>query len=89
MKKSLRYRIGFTAVGVCFYAAMVLLSRHSRAIDYALGIGPIIIFLALLPFMIVRAKKEAVPAKKSDWLGYAVIVAALLIACGISYAVTR
>jgi hypothetical protein len=89
MKKSPQYQIGLTAVGACFYAGMVLLRRHSRAIDYALGIGPIIIFLVLLPFMIVQAKKKAVPGKKSDWIGYAVIVVALLIAFGIGYTVTR
>ena len=40
-----------------------------EAIIFCLLLGTI----AALPSFLARAKKDAVPAKRSDWIGYAVI----------------
>jgi len=93
MKRGRNYWIGFIAVP-CIVALLIFL-RHTGVIvqdgsfDYAATIGTVILTFINLSLLVRAAKKEAVPAKKSDWIGYAVIFVFLLIIAGVGYAVVR
>lgn len=93
MKSSRNYWIGFIA-GLCVCSLLVYL-RFKGAIvrygsfDYALLIGVVILTFISLPLIVRAAKKEAVPAKKGDWVGYAVILTSLLAVVGIGYLAIR
>ena len=48
---------------------------------------PVALVFAFLPTFFTRAKREAVPARRSDLIGYAVILGVVLAVAGIGYAV--
>jgi hypothetical protein len=57
--------------------------------DYALVVGTVVLTFVSLPLIVSRAKREAVPAKKSDWIGYAVLLTFVLAVAGVGYVVLR
>ena len=48
-----------------------------------------LLVLAMLPFFLLREKKNAVPSKKSDWFGYGAILLWVLVVVGLAFAVIR
>ncbi len=93
MKRGRGYWVGF-AGGICFFVLILILRKNGvikryESFDYAMVVGSVVLILAGLPAVVIAAKKEAVPAKSLDWIGYAVILAALLAVAGIGYAVIR
>ncbi|MCX6952237.1 MAG: hypothetical protein NTV51_08730 [Verrucomicrobia bacterium] len=91
MKRGRGYGIGF-AGGICFLALLIFLGKNGvikrfGSFEYVMVVGSVVLILARLPAFFLAASKEAVPAKSSDWMGYAVILAAVLAAVGIGYSV--
>jgi len=62
-------------LALCFFLLALYFSAASRVGSYYLGIVGSVLALAMLPFVFQRLKKEAVPAKRSDFIGYSVILA--------------
>jgi hypothetical protein len=66
-------------VGMLIYPCLVALQRYFptkfKDLNYAFVIVGCVSILALLTSIALTLKKEAVPAKKSDFIGYAVILA--------------
>ena len=88
VKRARRYWIGFVA-GACLAPALPLLERRFASLGYFFVVSTVVLVFATLPVIVARAKKEAVPAKRSDLIGYAVIFAVLLAVAGVGYAVMR
>jgi hypothetical protein len=78
-----------------FVAAPFLLLGYSAfrrrfpSVEYAAGLCLLFGILLSLPFVFVRMKKDAAPAKGSDFIGYAVILAVLVGVASIAYAVVK
>lgn len=66
-----------------------VIAKRFPTVEYAMVLAVCLGTIAWLPFFVRQAKKEAVPAKKSDFIGYAVILAVVLAVAGIGYAVIR
>lgn len=91
MKHGRGYWVGF-AGGICIFMLILVLRKNGTierhgSFDYAMVVGSAVLILAGLPAVVLSARKEAVPAKSSDWMGYAVILAVLLAVVGIGYVV--
>jgi glucose dehydrogenase len=80
-------------LGVLLSPAILLggafVAKRFPSLEYVAVVAVCLGIIAWLPFVVRQAKKEAVPAKKSDLIGYAVILAVLLAVSGIGYAVIR
>jgi phage-related holin len=80
-------------LGVLLSPAILLggaaVAKRFPTLEYAMVVAVCLGVIAWLPFFMSRAKKEAAPAKKSDFIGYAAILAVLLLVAAIAYAVTR
>ena len=85
--------IGFVA-GLCSMALLVFLRRagitlRHGSFDIAIVIGTVVLtFLSLRPIL-RTAKKEAVPAREGDWIGYAVILIFLVAVASIGFFALR
>jgi len=93
MKRRRTYGIGFVA-GILLVPVLVYLRKTGVIVrhgdfEYALTVIAVVGILASLPFVAMRGVKESVPAKKSDWIGYVVILAALAAVAYIAYRVTK
>jgi hypothetical protein len=93
MKRRSNYWIGFIA-GLCVWGLLIFLRRTGVIVrygsfDYALVIGTVVLIFVSLPRIVSSAKKEAIPAKKGDWIGYTVILIFLLAVVGIGYVALR
>ncbi|MDI1250233.1 MAG: hypothetical protein PSV13_15330 [Lacunisphaera sp.] len=66
-----------------------VIAKRFPTLEYAMVLALCLGIIVWLPFFVRQMKKEAVPAKKSDFIGYAVIFAVLLAVAGIGYAVNR
>ena len=62
-------------LGVAILPTLIFGHRYVPNFDSVVQFGGLILVLALLPFVFLKLKGQAVPAKKSDLLGYAVIIA--------------
>ena len=62
-------------IGVGAVPAFVLLNRFFPDFGDAWMIVVPLLIIALLPALFTQAKKQAAPSKKSDLIGYAVILA--------------
>jgi hypothetical protein len=82
------HKIGFVAgfvLAIGFpFAAHRFPILHAGLV-YAVSIGT----LLWLPFIFAIARKDAVPAKPSDFIGYAVILAVVVAIGGVAYAVLK
>jgi hypothetical protein len=82
------HRIGF-AVGIILAVGLPFAEHRfpilRAVLFYSVSIGT----LLCLPFIFAIAKKDAVPAKPSDFIGYAVILAVVLAIGGAAYAVLK
>ena len=59
------------------------------AFEYTLLVTGVVLIFAAIPGIVRVAVKEAVPAKKSDFVGYAVILAFILLVGAIGYVIVR
>lgn len=62
-------------LGVAILPALIFGHRYVPNSDSVVQFGGLILVLASLPFVFFKLKGQAVPAKKSDLLGYVVIIA--------------
>jgi hypothetical protein len=79
---------GFIFGPAILYAGS-LIAKRFPALEYIAVMAICLGIIAWLPFFFRQAKKEAVAAKKTDLIGYAVILAALLAVIGVGYAVIK
>ncbi len=84
-----RYSWSGFLVGVFLAPCLFIGARYfpaaSKSASYYLGISGCVIILAVLPLIFLRVKKDAVPAKRGDLIGYV----AILVFCVSLYFVAR
>jgi purine-cytosine permease-like protein len=62
-------------VALCLFVGARYFPAASKSASYYLWIAGCVMILMLLPRIFVRAKREAVPSKRSDLIGYVAILA--------------
>ena len=83
-KPSVWFYVGLFG-GPFIIAGYAMLTRRFPSIEFTVVICCSLGAIAALPRLVLQAKKEAVPAKRSDWIGYAVIA----LFCIVVYLIAR
>jgi hypothetical protein len=89
MKKPTRWFYVGLALGIpAALLESAALMRHS-VLELSLVIGASIGALLSLPIVMAQARRDAVPANRSDFIGYGAIGAVLLVIAGIIHSKSR